>query len=158
MGKSGEKGGIVFIGTSALSLDAKGRLAIPVKYREALAGADGEGLVVTVAPEEPCLWLYPKEEWEPIAEKVARLPTFDRQNRNLQRLLFGRAEELKLDSQGRILLSKPLREYAGLQKRVALVGQVHRFEIWDADRWNNGEWLEELSDESLSESLASLSL
>ncbi len=152
----------MFLGVNTLSLDAKGRLAIPVKYRKDLGAEDGSGVVVTVNPHDRCLWLYPEREWHPIAQKVARLPTFKPQNKVLQRLLIGYAEELKLDGQGRVLLGRALREYAGLGKQVALVGQGHKFEIWDAEAWtrNQDEWLEAFRDPEagLSEELAELAL
>jgi len=161
VGNCGEKGGFVFLGVSTLSMDTKGRLAIPVKYRKELA-AEGAGMVVTVNPHDRCLWLYPEREWQPIAQRVSRLPSLNRQNKNLQRLLIGYAEEVQLDGQGRILLSKSLRDYAGMSKQAALVGQGHKFEIWDADAWfqNQDEWLEEFRnpEAGLSEELANLAL
>jgi len=152
----------VFLGVNTLSMDTKGRLAIPVKYRKDLGAADGSGVVVTVNPHDRCLWLYPEREWQPIAQKVSRLPSMERKVKNLQRLFIGYAEELKLDGQGRILLNKSLRDYAGMSKQVALVGQGHKFEIWDADAWNQGqdEWLEEFRDSAaeLPTELANLAL
>ncbi len=151
----------MFLGVNTLSMDTKGRLAIPVKYRKELA-TEGAGMVVTVNPHDRCLWLYPEREWQPIAQRVSRLPSLIPQNKNLQRLLIGYAEEVQLDSQGRILLSKSLRDYAGMTKQVALVGQGHKFEIWDADAWarNQEEWLEAFRnpEEGLSEELANLAL
>jgi len=135
----------VFLGVNTLNLDAKGRMAIPAKHRDALADAR---VVVTVNPQEHCLWLYPENEWREIARKLSRLPTMDRQNRLLQRLLLGHASELDLDAQGRILLSPELREYAALGKKVSLVGQGHKFEIWDEQAWagSREEWLSEAND------------
>ncbi len=161
MGICGEKGGFVFLGVNTLSLDTKGRLAIPVKYRKEL-GADGSSLVVTVNPRDRCLWLYPEREWLPVVQKVSRLSSFKPEHKNLQRLLIGYAEEVQLDGQGRILLSKSLRDYAGMSKQVALVGQGFKFEIWDADAWFKGqeEWLEAFRnpESGLSEELANLAL
>ena len=135
----------MFLGVNTLNLDAKGRMAIPAKHRDALADAR---VVVTVNPQEHCLWLYPENEWREIARKLSRLPTMDRQNRLLQRLLLGHASELDLDAQGRILLSPELREYAALGKKVSLVGQGHKFEIWDEQAWagSREEWLSEAND------------
>lgn len=137
-------------------------MAIPVKYRKDLGAADGSSVVVTVNPHDKCLWLYPEREWQPIAQKVSRLPALNRQNKNLQRLLIGYAEEMQLDGQGRILLNKALRDYAGMSKQVALVGQGHKFEIWDAETWaqSQDEWLEDFRDPTveLSEDLANLAL
>ena len=135
----------MFLGVSTLNLDAKGRMAIPAKQRDQLSNAR---VVVTVNPQEHCLWLYPEDEWREIARNVSRLPEMVRQNRLLKRLLLGHASELDLDGQGRILLSPELRDYAGLDKRVALVGQGHKFEIWDEQAWagSREEWLAEAND------------
>lgn len=156
----------MFLGVSTLNLDAKGRLAIPAKQRERLAECCASRVVVTINPtsnpDERCLWLYPENEWSEIARQVSRLPSLKRQNVSLQRLLLGHASELEMDGQGRILLSNELRDYAGLDKRVALVGQGRKFEIWDESRWMGGreEWLAEASrmDSELSAELESLSL
>jgi len=152
----------VFLGANSLNLDAKGRLAVPVKYRKELGASDGSGVVVTINPYERCLWLYPEAEWQDVARKVMRLPALKRQNKNLQRLLLGHASELELDSQGRILLSNSLRAYAGMTKQVALVGQGSKFEIWDEQAWNENRetWLEDVDqpESEMSEELANLAL
>ena len=135
VGNCGRKGVIVFLGINTLNLDAKGRLAIPVKYRKDLVGPEKSGVVVTVNPYERCLWLYPQNEWEEVARKVISLPDLKKQNKSLKRLLLGHASVLDLDGQGRILLSASLREYAGMEKAVALVGQGNKFEIWAEDAW-----------------------
>lgn len=152
----------MFLGVSTLNLDAKGRLAIPAKHRERLTETSGARVVVTVNPREHCLWLYPESEWSEIARKVSRLPTLNRQNQLLQRLLLGHAAELEMDGQGRILLTNELREYAHMDKRVALVGQGHKFEIWDGARWteNREDWLTEANkpDSDLSGELENMAL
>ncbi len=125
----------VFQGNSTLNLDAKGRLAIPVKLRKGLVGPENSPVVVTVNPYEHCLWLYPQSEWLEVARKVIALPDLKKQNKSLKRLLLGHASELELDGQGRILLSASLREYAGMKKTVVLVGQGNKFEIWAEDAW-----------------------
>jgi len=154
----------VFLGVNTLNLDAKGRLAIPAKHRDALAQCCASRVVVTINPhpQDQCLWLYPENEWREIARKLSRLPSMNRQNQLIQRLMLGHASELELDTQGRILLSSELRDYAGLGKRVSLVGQVHKFEIWDEQAWagNREQWVSEtLGDEAgLSEELAGMTL
>ncbi|WP_457675705.1 division/cell wall cluster transcriptional repressor MraZ [Thiolapillus sp.] len=153
----------MFLGSTNLNLDAKGRLAIPVKYRKDLVGPENSGVVVTVNPYERCLWLYPRDEWQEVARKVISLPDLKKQNKSLKRLLLGHASELELDSQGRILLSAGLRDYAGMSKPVALIGQGNKFEIWAEDAWlaTRDDCLETVmpGDESeLSEELASLAL
>lgn len=150
----------MFLGVTTLNLDAKGRMAIPAKHRDALADCCGSRVVVTINPREHCLWLYPENEWREIARKLSRLPTMNRQNQLLQRLLLGHASELEMDGQGRILLSPELREYAGLGKRTSLVGQGHKFEIWDESAWagKREEWLGEANDAAsdLSEQLSEM--
>jgi MraZ protein len=135
--------GPVFRGVSHLSLDAKGRLAIPTRYRDALQGesaggpADDAGagaLVLTVDPSR-CLLLYPRLAWEPIQARLMSLSSFNEPIRRLQRLLVGYAEDVDLDGAGRILVSGQLRQYAGLEHRVVLVGQGNKFELWDEARW-----------------------
>lgn len=123
-------------------------MAIPAKHRDTLADCCASRVVVTINPREHCLWLYPEHEWREIARKLSRMPTLKRQNQMLQRLLLGHASELEMDGQGRILLSPELREYAGLGKKVSLVGQGHKFEIWDEQAWaqNREEWLAEAND------------
>lgn len=152
----------MFLGVSTLNLDAKGRMAIPAKYRDALAECCASRVVVTINPREHCLWLYPEAEWNDIARKVAQLPTLNRQNLVLQRLLLGHASELEMDGQGRILLSSELREYARLGKKISLIGQGHKFEIWDAGGMLSERegWLDEASiaDEDLSDELSELRL
>lgn len=138
----------MFLGVSTLNLDAKGRMAIPAKHRDALVQCCASRVVVTVHPQEHCLWLYPENEWHEIARGLLRLPTMIRQNQLLQRLLLGHASELEMDGQGRILLSPELRGYAGLDKKVSLVGQGNKFEIWDQETWagNREDWLAEAND------------
>lgn len=126
----------MFLGVSTLSLDAKGRLAVPARYRARLEACCASQLVVTINPREPCLWMYPVPEWEEIARKLSRLPTLNPQNQLMQRLILGHAQEVEMDAQGRILLGAQLRDYAGLTRQAAVVGQGHKFEIWDEERWS----------------------
>jgi MraZ protein len=123
----------VFQGATELSLDAKGRLAVPTRHRDALAS--GSGKVVLTAHPDGCLLLYPHLSWEPLRAKLQSLSNFNEQARWWQRLLLGFAEELEPDGSGRILISPALRKLAGLQKQVMLVGQGSRFEVWDLERW-----------------------
>lgn len=135
----------MFLGVSKLNLDTKGRMAIPAKYREALVECCASQVVVTINPSEHCLWLYPDDEWQKIAYKLTRLPTLKKQNRIMQRLLLGHAAELEMDGQGRILLPAELREYAQMDKKVQLVGEGHKFEIWAEESWMGGrsDWMNE---------------
>jgi MraZ protein len=152
----------VFVGVSTLNLDAKGRLAVPVKYREALAQCCASRVVVTINPDdrERCLLLYPENEWREIARSLSRRDAMNKQVRAMQRLMVGYASELELDGQGRILLSNEQREFAGLGKRAALVGQVNKIEIWDEETWagNREQWLTEVAAGGLAEELKGLTL
>ena len=124
----------MFRGATSLNMDAKGRLAVPAKHRDALH-AQSEGNLVLTAHPHRCLLLYPQPAWEPIQSKMMALSSFDRQSSALQRLLVGFAEDIELDSAGRLLVSPVLREFAGLEKQVMLVGQGSHFELWNMDAW-----------------------
>lgn len=124
----------MFRGATSLNLDAKGRLAIPAKHRDALQAQSTGHLVLTAHPHG-CLLLYPQPAWEPIQAKMMALSSFDRQSSALQRLLVGYAEDLELDSAGRLLVSPSLREFSGLEKQVMLVGQGSHFELWNMEAW-----------------------
>jgi len=125
----------MFRGVTQLSLDAKGRLAIPARYRNELMSTCSGHLIVTVDPSK-CLLIYPQPAWEPIEQKLNNLSSFDSKTRNLQRLLVGNASDVEMDAAGRILLPPPLRLFAGLSKDVVLVGQGAKFELWDEVQWN----------------------
>lgn len=124
----------MFRGATSLNLDAKGRLAIPAKHRDALHNQGGGHLVLTAHPHR-CLLLYPQPAWEPIQAKLMGLSSFDKQSSTLQRLLVGFAEDIELDSAGRLLVSPVLREFSGLEKQAMLVGQGSHFELWSMDAW-----------------------
>ena len=124
----------MFQGAAALSLDAKGRLAIPARHRDALAAASGGQLVLTAHPHR-CLLLYPQAAWEPIRDKVLAASSFNPQSAGIKRLLVGNARDESLDSAGRLLVAPELRRFAGLEKQVWLVGQGSHFEIWSDDGW-----------------------
>ena len=133
----------MFRGVNTVNLDSKGRLAIPTRYRDQLARLC-EGQMVVTVDRDGCLLLYPLPEWEEIERKLARLSSFQKQTRRLQRLLIGHATECEMDANGRILLSQPLREFAGLDKAVVLIGQSNKFEIWSESTWTERrkEWIE----------------
>lgn len=138
--------GPVFRGVTHLALDAKGRLAVPAKHRDAMArrpsppgGDDADatttGALVLTADPSRCLLLYPRAAWEPIQTRLMALSSFNDKTRDLQRLLVGHADDVEMDGAGRILVSPALRQYAGLDHRVVLVGQGNKFELWDESRW-----------------------
>lgn len=155
---------VLFRGSSSLNLDAKGRLAIPSKYRQVLKNQGDELLVVTRGvTADTCLWIYPLQKWEAVERLLDRLPNLNPGIQNLQRGLIGNTEECEMDGHGRILVPQSLRDYAKLEKRVVMVGQLNKFELWDADAWeekNSGGLLsgDEGEDTGLAEILGSLSL
>jgi MraZ protein len=148
----------VFRGITAINVDAKGRMAMPTRYREGLP--HNNALVLTIDTEVTCLLLYPLAEWVVIEQKLESLPSFNPATRRIQRLLMGHATELEMDSNGRILLPPLLREYAGLDKHVMLVGQGKKFEVWDAQQWQDGrqQWLDSQQGHELPVELQSISL
>jgi MraZ protein len=150
-----------FRGINNLTLDAKGRMAVPSRYRERLLEICGGRIVITV-DRDHCLLVYPLPEWEIIENKLVSLPSLNKQARLLQRLLIGYATECEIDSQGRVLLPAMLREFAGLDKKTVLIGQGKKFEIWNEDTWNEsqGEWVESVKngDDDLPAALVELSL
>jgi MraZ protein len=135
----------LFRGVSSLNLDAKGRFAIPTRYRERLVETCASELVITV-DKDRCLLIYPKPIWLDIEEKLKKLPSFDEASRNLQRLYIGNAHDIEMDGQGRVLLPQELRKFANLDKKVALVGQINKFELWDEETWNARQdtWLQKI--------------
>ncbi|MGW8369380.1 MAG: division/cell wall cluster transcriptional repressor MraZ [Gammaproteobacteria bacterium] len=151
----------MFRGANKITLDAKGRVAIPTKYRERLSERCDSQLILTV-DRDYCLLIYPLPDWEDLERRLMRLPSLHRQVRRLQRLMVGYATEVELDGHGRVLLPRELREYAGLEKQAILIGQGNRFELWDELRWNEkrDQWLaaEESDEVDLPAELESLSL
>ncbi|MFM9913645.1 MAG: division/cell wall cluster transcriptional repressor MraZ [Methylophilaceae bacterium] len=124
----------MFRGATSLNLDVKGRLAVPSRHRDALMSQSAGRLVLTAHPHG-CLLLYPQPAWEPIQAKLTSLSSFNKQSSALQRLLVGHAEDLEMDSAGRLLVSPTLREFAKLDKQAMLVGQGSHFELWNMDAW-----------------------
>ena len=149
-----------FRGASNLSLDAKGRIVLPARYRERLLELCQSQLIVTIDTQQPCLLIYPLPEWELIEEKIEALPSFNPATRRIQRLLIGHATEVEVDTNGRMLLANPLREYAQLGKKVVLIGQGKKFELWDEGIWSQRmeSWLSEPADGQTPDSLAELTL
>ncbi|MHC4332083.1 MAG: division/cell wall cluster transcriptional repressor MraZ [Planctomycetota bacterium] len=149
----------MFRGATKVTLDAKGRLAIPTRYRERISTRSDGQLVVTV-DKDHCLLIYPLPDWEEIERKLVRLPSLHKRAREMQRIMVGYATEVDIDGHGRILLSRELREFAGLDRAVVLIGQGHKFELWDEERWNEKRdaWLASDDDGELPPELESLSL
>ncbi|MFN5745189.1 MAG: division/cell wall cluster transcriptional repressor MraZ [Methylococcaceae bacterium] len=134
----------MFRGVSAINLDDKGRMAVPTRYRAELGDCCDNQIVITVGLDK-CLLVYPLPEFEEIERKLVKLPALNKKAKRLQRLLIGHATECEMDGQGRFLIPEPLRRFAGLDKRIVLIGQGNKFEVWDEDSWTKArdEWIDE---------------
>ncbi len=141
----------MFIGEYKHTIDDNGRLAIPTKFREDLA----KGAVVTRGLDTS-LFLFPKEEWDKLAEKLASLPLGQSNSRAFARLMLAGAMDVKLDKQGRVVLPEYLRSYAKLGKSTVIAGLFNRLEIWDEDKWQAYKTQVENDAESVAEQLGEL--
>ncbi len=151
----------MFRGINPINLDAKGRVALPAKYRDRVTDRCDGHMVLTVHPFDRCLLLYPLTDWEVIEAQVNALPnSTNRQARRLQHLMVGYATELDLDAANRLLLPAMHRDHAELDKRLILVGQGQKFEVWSEARWTSmtEAYLNEPVDEDASVELTNLSL
>lgn len=121
----------MFQGETAITIDDKGRLAIPTASRDLVAAACGNRLVITYNPYEAgCLWLYPEVVWEKVRDQVNALPNAKRVHRNLQLKLVGAATAVEPDSNGRVLVPPSHRNAAGIEKKAVLLGMGNKFELW----------------------------
>ena len=141
----------MFRGVAKFNLDAKGRMAIPAKFRKLLDVCCEGKIVVTVDHAEHCLQMYPQAEWESVEQKLISLPSLDPKVRQLKRILMGNATECEMDKNGRILLPPKLREYADLEKEAIMSGQGNKFEIWNEKAWDG--MMDEAADMNFSEGL-----
>ena len=150
----------MFRGVNNVNIDAKGRIAIPSRYRDHLLNHCGAEMVVTIDTEERCLLIYPQPDWDDIQRKVESLPSFSVAARRVQRLLIGHATDIQMDNSGRILLTPPLREYAKLDRKGVLLGQGKKLELWEEGAWlsRRDSWLDDPASLAVPEELQSLSL
>lgn len=123
-------------GQAELTLDSKGRLIVPARYRDAVLERCGGHLVIT-GDAVGCLLVYPLPDWEVIQQKLEGLSNLDPRVRELQRRLIGFASDTEMDAAGRLLVSPELRRYAQLEKAVVLVGQGNKFELWNQEQWSS---------------------
>ena len=142
----------MYRGCSKISIDSKGRLAVPSRYRALILEQAQNNLVITLNPLDRSLYLYPLPEWEIIEDKLAALSDFDKQSRRTKQMMRGYANDCQLDSQGRILIPKELRGHAELSRQAIILGQGNKFEIWNEKTWEKqrDDWLESVGDESTS--------
>ncbi len=133
-------------------------MAIPTRYRERIAARCDGQMIVTV-DKDHCLLVYPLPDWEELERKLVRLPSMNKIARRIVRIMVGYATEVDLDTNGRILVSRELRNFASLDKQAMLIGQGNKFELWDEEIWNQkrDEWLNEEDDGDLPADLESMS-
>lgn len=132
----------MFRGATKVTLDAKGRMAVPSRYRERLA-ARCDGHIVMTVDKDHCLLVYPLPDWEELERKLVRLPSMNKTARRIVRIMVGYATEVDMDANGRLLVSRELRDFAALEKDGVLIGQGNKFELWDEATWNEkrDSWL-----------------
>ncbi len=140
----------MFMGEYNHTIDAKGRLIVPAKFREEL----GEAFVITNG-NDGCLNIYTREDWETFLEKLQLLPNSG-DSRKLRRKLVAQAHDVELDKQGRILVPPALREHAGLSKDVVFAGVIDKVEVWDKEKWTAESDIDDIDD--IAERLAELGL
>lgn len=143
----------MFIGEYAHTIDSKGRLSVPAKFRRQLQG----GVVLTRGLDH-CLFLYTREAWDELARKLAALPISSRQSRAFARLMLAGAWDAELDRQGRVMVPEYLRTYASLGKHATVAGLYNRVEIWDEDAWNSYRTQTEADSDDIAEGMAELGI
>lgn len=152
----------MFRGVTELSLDTKGRIAMPTRYRERLLDRCAGHMVITIDIAEKCLAIYPLPEWEDIQQKLDALSSFNPKTAMVKRLLMGNATDVEMDGNGRILIPTKLRKHANLSKKAVMTGQGKKFELWDEETWDirSEAWQAEaaLEEGELPAELESLSL
>lgn len=126
----------MFRGETALNMDEKGRVAVPARHRDALKTGSANTLVLTISLMDRCVTAYRLPDWQRIEAELENLPALDRKAQGIRHLLIGHAAECELDGHGRILVPLSLREFAGLGKRLKMVGQANKFELWDDAAWS----------------------
>ena len=147
----------VFRGATKVTLDAKGRMAMPTRYRGRLS-ARCDGQIIVTVDKDHCLLVYPLPDWEELERKLVRLPSMNKAARRIVRIMVGYATEVDMDANGRILVSRELRDFASLEKNAMLIGQGNKFELWDEASWNEKRdaWLSEDDDGELPADLESI--
>jgi len=143
----------MFIGEYNYSIDEKKRLAVPVRFRLLI----GKKAVITRGLDQ-CLWIFPVKEWKTLAEKISKLPLAQSDARGFTRLMLGGAMEVSVDSMGRILIPDYLKKYAGLKKKVSLIGVLNRVEIWSEEVWDKYRSQTEKEGDNIAERLKELGI
>ncbi|PIU74897.1 MAG: cell division/cell wall cluster transcriptional repressor MraZ [Candidatus Portnoybacteria bacterium CG06_land_8_20_14_3_00_39_12] len=143
----------MFIGEYSHTIDNKGRLAIPVKFRTKLA----EGAVITRGLDN-CLFLYPRDEWQKMADKLSNLPISQANTRGFARMMLAGAMDVKIDSQGRVLVPDYLRRFANLKKEIIVAGLFNRLEVWDSTAWDKYRTDVETRSQEIAEKMGELGI
>jgi MraZ protein len=143
----------MFIGEYTHNLDAKGRVAIPAKFRKDLLG----GAIVTRGLDR-CLFIFTKNEWEILAKKIVALPIAQANSRAFGRLMLAGAGEAEIDPQGRILIPDYLRRYADLKKEIVIAGLMNRMEVWDSESWKEYKRKTESASDEIAEKMGELGI
>ncbi len=143
----------MFIGEFQHNLDVKGRMAIPVKFRQKLTG----GAIITRGLDH-CLFVFTNNDWEVLAQKLIALPLSQANSRAFVRLMLAGASDVELDKQGRILIPDYLREYASFKKQVIVAGLYNRIEIWDNEIWKQYKSKTESASDEIAEKLSELGI
>ena len=135
----------MFRGINSVTLDAKGRMALPARHREAIRARSAGRLVTTIDRFDPSLLIYPLPDWEELQARLQKMANMHAPVRILQRLLIGHATDMELDANGRVLLPQMLREHARLERKLVVVGQGNKIEIWSEANWQERmeNWLGE---------------
>ena len=150
--------GFVFQGETAITVDDKGRLAVPTAYRELVARECGNRLVITYNPfESGCLFLYPEKEWQRVRDAVNALPSTLSAHRRMQRNLVGSAMPVELDGNGRIGIPASHRSAVGIEKKAVLLGMGDKFELW-SEQAHHAQIRQTISDDDLSAQMLDLKL
>ncbi len=151
--------GVMFRGSCLLTVDDKGRIAVPARFRDPLA-RQGDGLVVATMYHDRGIAIYPMPVWEELEARLQELPSGDSANRALQEMILGHADERRLDGQGRLLLAPSLRRYAKLEREAELIGQGHKLVLWstqtEEQRYDN--WAQILNDPERAQTVTQLKL
>ncbi len=143
----------MFIGEYHHSIDDKGRLAIPIKFRIQLE----KGMVVTRGLDD-CLFLYSQNEWEALADKLSKLQINKSNTRSFSRFMLAGAMDIELDKQGRVILPDYLRKFAGVKKKVVIAGLYNRLEIWDEEKWEKYKQNSEKGSNEIAEALGEMNV
>ena len=148
----------MFRGSSFHTIDPKGRIIVPARFRDVIKASGQDRVMITGM--DGCLFAYVIDEWAKIEKKILQLPQKSDSMRRFQRIFIGSAQDCKCDAQGRVLVPPALKVYAGLEKEIVLVGVLSRFEIWSKENWDREHGLMEgdLGDEQVRQEIAQLGL